>query len=216
MTVNIPVGIGGNKGTVLLYNRFADPNREGELSRWRLSPCVCPLSRLVPQNRPAKCAYCGSCLLQRWGSVDNAVKDPHVHQASVYRYHCCQCQRTFRHHPEGLSACPPKPASGWFWRLCVGCSGLSLRGSSAILSAFPVVLSHTSVWKDVQAQAVSPETQTSPPGTGVWGWTACYPKLAGREQPTADRRRPGQRSAPGAGGHPRERLAGGGRSGCSR
>jgi transposase-like protein len=141
-----------------------------------------PLVKAFAENRPTQCVYCGSCLLQRWGSVAKAVKDPHVHQAIVYRYHCCQCQRTFRHHPEGLTAARQSQRLVVLAALC-WVLGLSLRGTSAILSAFPVLLSHTSIWKDVQAQAVALKRK-QPRQVRVLGVDGVYPKLAGREQPT--------------------------------
>jgi hypothetical protein len=61
--------------------------------------------------------------------------------------------------------------------------GLSLRGTSAILSAFPVSLSHTSVWKDVQALA-SRLRHGQPKRVRVLGVDGFYPKLCGQEQPT--------------------------------
>lgn len=141
-----------------------------------------PLVKAFAENRPAQCVYCGSPLLQRWGSVERTVKDPHVHHALVYRYRCTECGRTFRHYPDGISAARQSQrlvqlaALGWVL-------GLSLRGTSAILSAFPVLLSHTSIWKDVQAQAVALKRKL-PRQVRVLGVDGVYPKLAGREQPT--------------------------------
>jgi hypothetical protein len=60
---------------------------------------------------------------------------------------------------------------------------LSLRGTSGILSVFPVALSHTSIWKDVQAQAVALKRRL-PRQVRVLGVDGVYPKLGGREQPT--------------------------------
>lgn len=54
-------------------------------------------------TRPTGCRYCANPVLQRWGGQFRAVKDPHVHQALIYRYRRTKCQRTFRHYPPGLS-----------------------------------------------------------------------------------------------------------------
>ena len=100
-----------------------------------------PAVKASAESRPAQCPYCASPLLQRWGRVTKAVKDPHVQQAQVYRYRCCQCGRTFRHYPEGLTSARQSQRLVVLVALC-WVLGLSLRGTSAILSVFPVALSH--------------------------------------------------------------------------
>jgi transposase-like protein len=141
-----------------------------------------PLVKAFTENRPAQCIYCASPILQRWGSVERAVKDPHVHQAILYRYRCTACQRTFRHYPQGLT---PAHQSQRLVQLAALCwvLGLSLRGTSAILSAFPVELSHTSIWWDVQALAAVLKRR-QPRQVRVLGIDGVYPKLRGQEQPT--------------------------------
>jgi transposase-like protein len=134
------------------------------------------------ENRPSSCIYCGSELLQRWGSVERGVKDTHVRQVQVYRYRCTDCQRTFRHHPQGLSSSRQSQRLKQFAGLC-WVLGLSLRGTSAILSAFPVELSHTSVWWDVQALAADLKRR-QPGSIRALGVDGVYPRLAGREQAT--------------------------------
>ena len=141
-----------------------------------------PLVKAFAENRPTQCAYCASPILQRWGSVERAVKDPHVYQATLYRYRCTACQRTFRHYPDGLTPAHQSQRlvvlAALAWVL-----GLSLRGTSAILSAFPVALSHTSIWRDVQSQAVALRRR-QPRQVRVLGVDGVYPKLRGLEQPT--------------------------------
>jgi hypothetical protein len=61
--------------------------------------------------------------------------------------------------------------------------GLSLRATSAILSAFPAELSHTSVWQDVQALSAHVK-RNRPKKIRVLGVDGVYPKLVGKEQPT--------------------------------
>jgi len=134
------------------------------------------------EGRPASCKYCGSGVLQRWGSMVRNIKDTHVRQAQVYRYRCCTCGRTFRDYPPGISAAHQSrrlvQLAGLCWVL-----GLSLRGASAILSAFPVALSHTSVWWDVQTLASQLRARL-PKQVRVLGVDGCYPKVKGQEQPT--------------------------------
>jgi transposase-like protein len=113
--------------------------------------------------------------------VTKAVKDPHVQQVTVYRYRCCQCGRTFRHYPEGVTAAHQSQRLMVLAALC-WVLGLSLRGTSAIVSVFPVALSHTSIWQDVQAQAATLKRRL-PRQVRVLGIDGLYPKLRGREQP---------------------------------
>jgi transposase-like protein len=141
-----------------------------------------PLVKAFAEDRPPGCPHCASPLLQRWGRVEKAVKDPHVHQASLYRYRCTDCQRTFRRYPEGLTAAHQSQRLVQLAALC-WVLGLSLRGTSAILSAFLVELSHTSIWRDVQALAAALKRRL-PKQVRVLGVDGVYPKLAGQGQPT--------------------------------
>jgi hypothetical protein len=77
-----------------------------------------PAVKACTENRPGHCPACDCPILQRWGSVEKAVKDPHVHQAVVYRYRCTACQHTFRHYPEGLSAARQSQRMVQFAALC--------------------------------------------------------------------------------------------------
>ena len=140
-----------------------------------------PNVKVCEESRPEACLYCGSPLLQRWGKVTKAVKDPHIQQALIYRYCCCQCQRTFRHYPEGLTGARQSQRLVVLAALC-WVMGLSLRGTSAILSVFPVILSHTNIWQDVQVQAAALKRRL-PRRVRVLGIDGVYPKLGGQERP---------------------------------
>ena len=141
-----------------------------------------PIVKATTESRPARCVHCGSPLLQRWGGRVRAIKDPHIHQALVYRYRCCQCQRTFRHYPEGITHARQSQRLIQFAALC-WVLGLSLRATSGILSVFPVELSHTSVWNDLQALSARLKRQL-PRQVRVLGIDGVYPKLRGQERPT--------------------------------
>jgi transposase-like protein len=134
------------------------------------------------EARPGTCPHCGCPILQRWGGQQRAIKDPHVHHALVYRYRCTDCRRTFRHYPEGVTSAHQSQRliqlAAVSWVL-----GLSLRATSAILSVFPVALSHTSIWNDVQALA-SRLKGKQPQQVRVLGVDGVYPKVKGQEQPT--------------------------------
>jgi len=104
------------------------------------------------EERPKQCPYCGGETFQRWGQVNKPVKDVHVRNVKVYRYHCCHCGKTFRHYPEGNSRADQTERLRLFavilWRL-----GLSHRASSLILSGLNVLVSFMTIWRDVQAEA---------------------------------------------------------------
>lgn len=133
-------------------------------------------------SRPERCPRCGSQVLQRWGSSLKAVKDMHVNQAIVYRYRCTECKRSFRHYPAGVTAAHQSQRLVQFAALC-WIFGLSLRGTSAVLSAFPVGLSHTSAWRDVQVVCAGLKRRL-PGRVRVLGVDGFYPKIAGQEQPS--------------------------------
>ncbi|HEX7974579.1 MAG TPA: hypothetical protein VF498_09240 [Anaerolineales bacterium] len=134
------------------------------------------------EARPRACPHCGCPILQRWGGQQRAIKDPHVQQAIVYRYRCTDCRRTFRHYPEGVTSARQSQRlvqlAALSWVL-----GLSLRATRAILSVFPVALSQTSIWNDVQAVARGLKGK-QPQQVRVLGVDGVYPKVKGQEQPT--------------------------------
>lgn len=109
------------------------------------------------------------------------VRDTHLRLAVIYRYRCVACRRTFRHYPEGLSRADQSlrllqlAAIGWTL-------GLSLRGMSAILSAFCVPLAHMTVWRDVQAMAKRLKPNLSRRKVRVLGVDGFYTRLKGKPQ----------------------------------
>lgn len=138
---------------------------------------------VAAEGRPEECPYCGCPILQRWGGQLRSIKDPHEHEVLVYRYRCTDCGRTFRHYPEGIINAHQSQRlvqlAAVSWVL-----GLSLRGMSALLSVFPVALSHTSIWSDVQAVAQHWNAKQAKQ-VRVLGIDGGYPKVKGQEQPTA-------------------------------
>jgi len=99
--------------------------------------------------RPSRCPYCEGKTFQRWGQVSKPVKDVQVRNVKVYRYRCCDCQRTFRHYPEGNTRADQterlRVYASLLWKL-----GLSYRASSLILTGVRVRVSHMTIWRDVQ------------------------------------------------------------------
>jgi len=105
------------------------------------NPCVPP---------PGPCVRCGSEALVRWGQRHRRVKDRQCAAATVQRYWCKACHRTFSVHPQGLERSPqttPYQAT----LLTLYLLGLSLRKVVLALSlfAFPTV-SFVTVWRDLQ------------------------------------------------------------------
>jgi len=129
------------------------------------------------EERPKKCPYCEGATFQRWGQVNKPVKDLRVRNVKVYRYRCCHCKRTFRHYPDGNTSADQTERLRLFavvlWRL-----GLSHRASSLILSGLKVMVSHMTIWRDVQeeAQKIKKHNQWKPvrmlglDGAYVLGW----------------------------------------------
>ena len=131
------------------------------------------------ESRPSQCPHCGNSVLQRWGGTYKPVRDTHIRAVIVYRYRCTECQRTFRHYPEGVSRADQSvrltqlAAIGWTL-------GLSLRGMSAILSAFGVVLAHMTVWRDAQTIVTSLKPDLSRRKVRVLGVDGFYTRLKGK------------------------------------
>lgn len=136
------------------------------------------------EERPKQCRYCKGETFQRWGQVNKPVKDIRVRNVKVYRYRCCQCKRTFRYYPEGNTSADQTERLRLFaillWTL-----GLSHRASSLILSGLKVLVSHMTIWRDVQdeAQKIKRRNQWKPvrvlglDGANVLGWGEKQPVL---------------------------------------
>lgn len=145
------------------------------------------------EERPKQCRYCEGETFQRWGQVNKPVKDVRVRNVKVYRYRCCQCQRTFRHYPEGNSRADQterlRLLAVLLWTL-----GLSHRASRLILSGLCVFVSHMMIWRDVQAEAqkITKRNQWKPvrviglDGAYVLGWGEKQPVLVAVDLGTGD------------------------------
>ena len=105
--------------------------------------------KTFPDERPDACKYCGGQILTQRGAVEKSVTDLYEDTVTVVRYRCSDCERTFRHCPEGVDrGGQTQRMRGWAalaWAL-----GLSLRSASHLLAAFGVSISRMSVWRDVQ------------------------------------------------------------------
>lgn len=104
-----------------------------------------------PSSAPvAACLYCSSQALHRWGARQRQIKDRSAAQATVQRYRCKACRRSFTIHPAGLGRSPqtiPYQAT----LLTLYLLGLSLRAVPKVLSLFGVPgVSFMTLWRDVQ------------------------------------------------------------------
>lgn len=134
------------------------------------------------ERRPRKCRYCEGNTFQRWGEVNKPVKDVRVRNVRVYRYRCCECQRTFRHYPEGNSKADQTARLRLFavllWKL-----GLSYRAGSLILSGMKVMISFMTIWRDTQAEAQKIKKHNQWQRVRVLGLDGAYVQGWGEKQP---------------------------------
>jgi transposase-like protein len=145
------------------------------------------------EERPKECRHCGGGTFQRWGRVDQAVKDVQVRKVRVYRYRCCRCKRTFRQYPEGNTRADQterlRVLAILLWRL-----GLSYRASSLILSGLKVMVSFMTIWRDVQEEArrMKKHNHRKPvrvlglDGASVLGWGESQPVLVAVDMGTGE------------------------------
>jgi len=133
-------------------------------------------------ERPKQCPYCKGETFQRWGRVNKPVKDIRVRNVKVYRYRCCACKRTFRHYPAGNTSADQTERLRLFaivlWTL-----GLSHRASSLILSGLKVMVSHMTIWRDVQESAQQVQRQNHWKPVRVLGLDGAYVLGWGEKQP---------------------------------
>jgi len=148
------------------------------------------------EERPKQCRYCEGNTFQRWGQVNKPVKDIRGRNVKVYRYRGCHCKRTFRHYPDGNTIADQTERLRLFavllWTL-----GLSHRASSLILSGLKVMVSHMTIWRDVQEEAQQmkkrnhwkPVRVVGVDGANILGWGEKQPVLVavdlGTGQPLA-------------------------------
>jgi len=100
-------------------------------------------------DRPPRCPYCGSLVLQRWGQVQRTVQDTQQHAASLYRYRCADCQRTFREYPPGVDDTSYSRRIRYLAALVYGL-GLSNREVAGIFKKRGINISHTTIWRESQ------------------------------------------------------------------
>ena len=128
-----------------------------------------------PRNRPARCPYCTSPILQRWGRITKPVTDTHELEIEIHRYRCTECKRTFREYPEGIDRASRtqrlRQLAALTWAM-----GLSLDEVASILEELDLEFSRTTIWRDgVELMQHLPEGRRSrlvqvlsPNGKDTW------------------------------------------------
>lgn len=141
-----------------------------------------PEVKVCETSRPRRCPHCGGEIFQRWGGKVRPVRDPQVHQVTVYRYRCNRCQHTFRHYPEGIDQAQQtqrmRALAAISWLL-----GLSYRGLSGLLAAFGLTISRMTGWRDVQERAQQLQGQWKGKKVRVIGVDGAYVRGWGKTQP---------------------------------
>lgn len=99
-----------------------------------------------PEDRPQKCPYCGSQVLQRWGRVTRKVQDTDREDIEIYRYKCGNCGRTFRGYPKGLDRSSQSTRIRNLASV-TGELGLSSREVAEFFQRLGVDLSHVTAWR---------------------------------------------------------------------
>lgn len=124
---------------------------------------VCPLAeeavyilRLAQQpfnpspQPPGSCPRCASRASVRWGQRHRLIKDRGWAQATVQRYRCKSCKRTFSARPQGLGR-SPQTQSYQATLLALYLLGLSFRHVAQVLALLNVPqVSFVTVWRDLQ------------------------------------------------------------------
>ena len=114
---------------------------------------ILPEVKSFPESRPTHCPYCNGVTFQRHGGVNKPVKDLKITKVRVFRYLCIECERTFRHYPEGVDSHDQsqrlRALAALLWGL-----GLSHQNISYLLSALGAPIAKMTSWRDVQQAGV--------------------------------------------------------------
>lgn len=137
-----------------------------------------PEVKTVAEKRPGKCPYCGSSVLQGWGSVTKSVIDPQVQVVLLQRYRCTNCRKTFRQYPQGISSADQTDRMRFLcaliWKI-----GASLRGTTGLLGIWQRPVCHMTVWRDIQWAALRRPKKEKVRVAGLDGF---YTKIKGKDK----------------------------------
>ena len=103
----------------------------------------------TPAQRPRACRYCAKPILHRHGTLKKPIEDHRLSEATVCRYKCTSCGRTFRHYPSGITRKDQSQRTVVLAALMYAL-GLSWSAASHLLGAFGAEVCKMSVWRDAQ------------------------------------------------------------------
>jgi transposase-like protein len=102
-----------------------------------------------PDKRPQSCPYCQGNVLQRWGRVTKPIKSCGEVEAVIYRYRCSDCDKTFRHYPEGIDRAGHSRAIRRLAGL-LSALGLTCRNIAEIFDGCGIDLSYSTIYRENQ------------------------------------------------------------------
>jgi transposase-like protein len=141
-----------------------------------------PQVKTLPEGRPEQCPHCRGGLLQRHGLVSKPVKDLRESVVTAIRYRCTQCQRTFRHYPEGVD----RHDQSQRLRALVALSwalGLSHQSVSYLLVALGASIAKMTSWRDVQEAGLGAARRlVLPESVAVMGADETVLKVKGKQR----------------------------------
>lgn len=106
-----------------------------------------PDSKVNPDERPERCPYCHSQVLQGWGQAPRSIQDVQPTPAEIHRYRCSNCGRTFRHYPKGVDrnaqSLRVRKLAALAWVM-----GISSRDVVDLFRALGIELNRMTVWRE--------------------------------------------------------------------
>jgi transposase-like protein len=106
-----------------------------------------PEYETTPTGRPEMCPYCSSEILQSWGTSVKNLQDVQLGYTEVHRFRCSNCERTFRHYPQGVDRSIQsqrlRKVAALAWVI-----GLSSRHVVQKFKLLGIELSRMTVWRE--------------------------------------------------------------------
>lgn len=120
-----------------------------------------PDSTATPEERPDKCPYCHSQILQGWGLAPRSIQDIQPTSAEIHRYRCSDCGRTFRHYPQGVDrnaqTLRVRKLAALAWVM-----GISSRDVVDLFRNLGIELNRMTVWREGKELARQLQERASP------------------------------------------------------
>lgn len=98
---------------------------------------------------PTSCPSCGATEIRRWGAEKRGILDTQPIEATIIRYRCTKCGRTFRHYPKGVDR---SPVSDRIRRLAalIWLMDMSIRDVVDVFEDLGISLNRMTVWREGQ------------------------------------------------------------------